>query len=596
MASSHPGASGDAVNAGPRHPWATVIAASVVALAIGFAPMPFWDEDEPRFAAIARTMLETGDWIVPTFNGTLAVDKPVLMHWCMAACCRLFGVGEIPARLPAALATVVAALALVWAGRRWFDTRTGVVAALAWVGCLLVGIEAHAATPDAILTALTTWMTVLAVDPWLGAAAAGAAGAGRRLSVARAATIGALGGLAVLCKGPVGFVGPLGVVVPFVWGLAFLERRDAAASIGGQAAAVLPAALATARFLRPLSMVAAMLAVGAPWYVAVGLRTGGAWPEGFFLVHNIGRFAAPMENHDGGILFHALAMLVGFYPWSCFLPFAVVVATHRATRRETPAAERRGLALGLVWLAVWVGTFSLAATKLPNYVLPAYPAAALVVAATATRLVDRGRLAMKGWLCWGLGWLVFGGVATAATILVATRYGLAGAAPAALVGAVPILGALACWLAARSGRFDPLAAMAATGLVFTALASGPAAARIAAANALPELVEAAHRHAGGRARISTYGQNTPNVVYYARGIVTEWRPEQAEEALADLAAGGDRVLLVTEEAYREIEGRLPPDTTVVARRRPLFKDGDFLVLAAGSPAGDRTATAGSLTR
>ncbi|MFM7075895.1 MAG: hypothetical protein ACKO3G_07500, partial [Planctomycetaceae bacterium] len=67
-------------------------------------------------------------------------------------------------------------------------------------------------------------------------------------------------------------------------------------------------------------------------------------------------------------------------------------------------------------------------------------------------------------------------------------------------------------------------------------------------------------------------------------------------ALADLAVGGDRVLLVTEEAYREIEGRLPPDTTVVARRRPLFKDGDFLVLAAGSPAGDRTATAGSLTR
>jgi len=559
--------------------------------------MPFWDEDEPRFAAIARTMLETGDWVVPTYNGTLAVDKPVLMHWCMAACYRVFGVGEIPARVPAALATVATALALLWAGRRWFDTRTGVIAALAWVGCLLVGIESHAATPDAILTALTTWMTVLAVDPRLGAAA-GATAAARpeRLSVLRAATIGALGGLGVLCKGPVGFVGPLGVVVPFLWGVEYLRRRDTAASIGRQCAMAIPAAVATARFLRPLVMVAAMLLVAAPWYVAVGVRTAGAWPEGFFLVHNIGRFAAPMENHDGGILFHVLTMLVGFFPWSCFLPLAVVLATHRVVRGAAPAAEREGLALALVWLGVWVVTFSLAATKLPNYVLPAYPAAALVVAATGTRLVDRGRVAMPGWMCWGLGWLVFGGVATTATVLVATRYGLAGAAAAALVGAVPILGAAACWLAARGGRTDPLTAMAATGLVFTALASGPAAARIAAANALPALLDEAHRHAGGRARISTYGQNTPNVVYYARGIVTEWRPEQSEEAIADLASGGDRVLLVTEEAYRSIEDRLPPSVEVVARRRPLFKDGDFLILAAGATAEPRHATTGSVKR
>ena len=581
----------------PKHPLVVVVAAAAVTLAVGFAPMPFWDEDEPRFAAIARTMLETGDWVVPMYNDTLAVDKPVLMHWCMAACYRLFGVSEIPARIPSALAALVTALALLRAGTVWFSPRTGVVAALAWIGCLLVGIESHAATPDAILTALTTWMTVLAAESLLGPNSTGSRGASLpRLPAGRAALIGALGGLAVLCKGPVGFVGPLAVILPWVTALAWQAGRDPSASVGRQMLAAIRAGLGAVAFIRPVILILAMLAVAAPWYVAVGLRTNGEWPAGFFLIHNVGRFAAPMENHSGGIFFHLVAMLVGFYPWSCFLPFSIVVATWRATRADTPAPERRGLGLGLLWLSVWVGAFSLAATKLPNYVLPAYPAAALVVAATATRLVDRGSVAMPRWLTAGLGWVVFGGIATTATILVASQHGLAGATSAALVGLVPILGAAACWWGARSGRFDPVAAMVGLSLVYTALAVGPAAARIAGANALPGLVEQAHRHAGGTARLSTYGQNTPNVVYYARGHVNEWRPEQADRALADLTSGGDRVLLVTEEGLRTIAPNLPSGTGIVGRVRPLFKDGDFLLIGRTDSAPARQAATESLTR
>lgn len=581
----------------PKHPLVVVVVAAAVTLAVGFAPMPFWDEDEPRFAVIARTMLETGDWVVPMYNDTLAVDKPVLMHWCMAACYRLFGVSEIPARIPSALAALATALALLRAGTVWFSPRTGVVAALAWIGCLLVGIESHAATPDAILTALTTWMTVLAAESLLGSNSTGPRGTSPpRLPAGRAALIGALGGLAVLCKGPVGFVGPLAVILPWVAALAWQAGRDPSASVGRQIRAAIRAGLGAVAFIRPLILILAMLAVAAPWYVAVGLRTNGAWPAGFFLIHNVGRFAAPMENHSGGIFFHLLAMLVGFYPWSCFLPFSIVVATWRATRADTPAPERRGLGLGLLWLSVWVGAFSLAATKLPNYVLPAYPAAALIVAATATRLVDRGSVAMPRWLAAGLGWVVFGGLATTATILIASQHGLAGATSAALVGLVPILGAAACWWGARSGRFDPLAAMVGLSLVYTGLAVGPAAARIASANALPGLVEQAHRHAGGTARLSTYGQNTPNVVYYARGHVNEWRPEQADRALADLASGGDRVLLVTEEGLRTIESNLPSGTGIVGRVRPLFKDGDFLLIGRTDSAPARQAATESLTR
>ena len=581
-----------------RHPLVVVVVAAAVTLAVGFAPMPFWDEDEPRFAAIARTMLETGDWVVPMYNDTLAVDKPVLMHWCMAACYRLFGVSEIPARIPSALAALATALALLRAGTAWFSVRTGVVAALAWIGCLLVGIESHAATPDAILTALTTWMTVLATEPLLRAATAGSQGTSMpRLSAGKAALVGALGGLAVLCKGPVGFVGPLAVILPWVTAIEWQARRDPSASVGRQMLTAIRAGFGSVAFIRPVILTLAMLAVAAPWYVAVGLRTNGEWPAGFFLIHNVGRFAAPMENHSGGIFFHLLAMLVGFYPWSCFLPFAIVVATWRATSTDASSLERRGLGLALLWLLVWVGAFSLAATKLPNYVLPAYPAAALVVAATATRLVNRGTVAMPRWLAAGLGWVVFGGVATVATILVVGRFGVAGATPAALVGLVPILGAAACWWGARSGRFDPLAAMVGLSLVYTGLAVGPAAARIAGANALPGLVEQAHRHAGGTARLSTYGQNTPNVVYYARGHVNEWRPEQADQAIADLSNGDSSILLVTEEGLRTIESNLPSGTGIVGRVRPLFKDGDFLLIGrTDAPASRQAAATESLTR
>ena len=147
-----------------RHVTLLVLLAAAAALVVGVNRTPLWDEDEPRFAAIARAMVESGDWVVPIYNDQVAVDKPVLMHWCMAAAMTVCGVNEFACRLPSILATLATALALVWAGRRWCDTATGALAALAYVGCLLVAIEAHAATPDAILVALTAWATLLAVD------------------------------------------------------------------------------------------------------------------------------------------------------------------------------------------------------------------------------------------------------------------------------------------------------------------------------------------------------------------------------------------------------------------------------------------------
>lgn len=579
-----------------RHPVAVVIVATTICLLVGFSATPFWDEDEPRFAAIARAMLETGDWVVPTYNGELAVDKPVLMHWCMALCAAVFGDSEFSARLPAAIATLLTALGLLRAGMRWFDAPTGMVAALAYVGCLLVGIESHAATPDAILVALTTWATILAVEPLLPDSRR--PGDRRHadlptISLGRATAIGGLLGAGVLCKGPIGFIGPLAVILPWV-GLVSLQRRLTRGEVTQPPlvrwlTATGAAAIDTLRSQRIGIVTLAMLAVAAPWYLTVAVRTAGAWPAGFFMVHNVGRFVAPMEKHSGSVLYHPLTMLVGFYPWSCFLPLAVVVAVWRVWKRSGSPALTNTLLLVLVWMAAWIGGFSAAATKLPNYILPAYPAAALLVAALGVEAVRRAEWPHPRWLASGLGWLAFGGLATAITVLVGTRFGLAGAEPAALVGLVPIAGAVAMVWCARRSHPAALAALVVTGLVYTGLAVGPAGGRIAAANRLPALIDAGHAHAGGTARVGTLGFLTPNVVYYSRGIVQNWEAPQADEIAAFLRSGPDAVLLVREDRLAELEAALPKDVGVVARERPLFRKHDFVIIGVTTHPQSRTA-------
>ena len=588
-----------------HHSQLFVAAVALVVLTSGFIGIPFWDEDEPRFAAIAQTMVETGDWTVPLFNGELAVDKPVLMHWCMAACFSVFGMNEIAARLPAALAALLTSLALLRLGTRCFSTATGIVAALAYLGCLLVAIEAHAATPDSILVALSTWATLLLVEPFLpdrrhqpGTKQPVQVNNASSVSMWHAGLAGSLLGLGVLCKGPIGYIGPLVVVMGWVWLVQCLSTEKEQPGGGQLKKQVLstlrhvffegiPAAFRTVQQTRLLTVTAAAILVAAPWYVSVGVQTDWEWTKGFFFVHNVGRFVAPMERHSGGLLFHPLTMLVGFYPWSCFLPLAIFGATRQLWKTwrqgQSPHIENLhapALSLLLLWMSVWVGGFSLAATKLPNYIMPAYPAAALLVAALAMEAVKRSAWLYPRWMGIGVGGIAFGGIATSVTILVGSFYGLTGSEPAAIIGLIPVAGAF--WLVWRSRQRPAYAVttMVFLGLLYSSLAVGPAAAWISRANTLPALIREAHAHAGGHARIGAYSQITPNLVYYAKGLVKRWAhdSDRAEKAAAFLLTGPDAVLVIPENQFNELSSFLPETAGVVGRARPLFKNQDFLLV------------------
>lgn len=562
------------------------LAASLVALAAGFGTAPFWDEDETRFVAIAQTMLDTGDWVVPIYNGTLAVDKPVLMHWSIASSFAAFGRSEITARIPAALATLLTALAVFHAGSRWFSPLAGVLAAMAYVGSLLVAIEGHAATPDAILVACLTWVTVLAADglaPLLSDSSEQrrqAAGLElQRIPLLQAVLIGGLTGLAVLCKGPVGFIGPLAVVFLWAWWAdadTHLLRRGTATSIGGIAVGLIQAGLRTAWRMRPLSLTVAMLAVAAPWYIAVSIRTAGAWPEGFFFVHNLHRFAAPMENHVGGVLYHPLTMLAGFFPWSCWLPLAMVLAGWRIWSRSLPGGTRAATMLIMAWLVIWVATFSAAATKLPNYVLPAYPAAALLVGSLAAEACRRHSWAHPRWVATGAVSLGLGGGILAAIVFAAIPYGLTDGEPVALLGLVPLAAAILILGPFRRRQQAALTTVAACGLVLTVLAVGPAATHLGRANRLPELVLTARDHSQGELTLAGYHQTSPAIICYAESVVGQWTtPEECRDYWRDHPDGH---LLVAEDRFADLQASLPDHIGVIDQARPLFREHDVLLL------------------
>ena len=112
-----------------------------------------WDIDEGLNAEAAREMLESGNWIVPTFNFQPRTAKPALLYWLQVAAYRQFGVNEFAARLPSAMAALAVVLLTYELGRRMFGAGTGLIAGIVLVTSIQFSILSHAATPDMLMLA-----------------------------------------------------------------------------------------------------------------------------------------------------------------------------------------------------------------------------------------------------------------------------------------------------------------------------------------------------------------------------------------------------------------------------------------------------------
>ncbi|MCC6418380.1 MAG: glycosyltransferase family 39 protein [Gemmataceae bacterium] len=421
-----------------------------------------WDVDEGRNSTAAYEMLESGNHVIPTFNGALRSHKPALLYWLQMAAYAVLGVNEFAARLPSALAALVSLLVVYELGRRLFGAPTGLLAGVVLGSTVMFPAAGRFANPDALLclfVLLTLACAWRAFDP--GAA---------RMSAGWAALAGAAAGLAVLAKGPSGLLLPEAVLVVF---LAWSGRL---------------------RMLWDRRVLLGFLTFGLvalPWYVWVGVDTKWQFLREFLLTHNLERALTPMENHGGPPYYYVLVLLVGFAPWSVFLGLAVWFGAWSALTRpwgwaaatwERAADREDGVKLADAyrflgsWCGVYLVAFSLATTKLPNYVLPICPAVALLTA----RFLDRwrrGAVAVpRPLLGTSIVALALVGVVTAVGLLLAGgaipmpfmrgRY-TQGVEVWAVLGAVPLLGAaLAAWCVRRQQRQRFVVTVAAVAVLF----------------------------------------------------------------------------------------------------------------------------------
>jgi 4-amino-4-deoxy-L-arabinose transferase-like glycosyltransferase len=476
-----------------------------------------WDVDEGNNASAAREMLEAETWIVPTFNYQLRVDKPALLYWLQIAAYRWLDINELAARLPSALASIVSVLLTYELGRRMFSATTGLLAGIILASNVAFTAAAHFANPDALLDAATL---AILFSFWSSFARNG-----RGWFI----PAGICSGLAMLAKGPVGLVLPSTVIGLFLFG-------------AGK--------LAVLRDRRVMAACLAFAVVAGPWYTWVAIDTKAEFLRGFFQRHNVGRFLSPMENHRGPLYYYVPVLALGFAPWSAFLPLAGWFSVGSRARQDTAATEsgselRLCYRLLWCWIGVYLVFFSAAATKLPNYILPIYPAVAILLA----RFFDRWRRCAILIPIWAfqlsIGGLALMGVGVVAGILIVSGViplprlqdrQFAQLGPWAGVGLFLVGSALAAWSCIRRQyRVGLIASVTAGAVFFVGSLAAYASVALDAYKAPRALVEAAQaRQTGCEVRVGAYQYFQPSLVFYCRREVQRLDSEKELQEFLDL--------------------------------------------------------------
>ncbi|MEO8601122.1 MAG: phospholipid carrier-dependent glycosyltransferase [bacterium] len=352
---------------------AVVLMAAALVYGVGTRGFALSEPDEARYGEIAREMLESGDWITPRLNYVVYFEKPPLVYWSSALAFAGLGQSEFAARLPVVLSAVLTLALTAWLARRLYGDATALLATGGLAVSPLFGVLAVALTLDMALTACITLAMVCAwhACAWQAEADEPRSVAARTRWV-RAAYVATA--LAMLVKGPVAAL-LIGAAV-FLYAVTHGGLRAVRAWLDWRAFAL-----------------AAVIAL--PWFVLVGLRNPGFWQ--FFIVdQHFTRFVSKRE-HGQPIWFFLPVLPVALAPWG-FVALADPVAPRAAW---DPRTWRPGTHFCAIWAAVIVVFFSLSASKLLTYVLPALPALSILCARLVLTNVDRGHVAgvkRIGWL------------------------------------------------------------------------------------------------------------------------------------------------------------------------------------------------------
>jgi len=366
---------------------------SLIAFLPGFFQIPPVDRDEAYFAQATKQMIETGDYVDIRYQDDVRYRKPVGIYWLQAAVVNTASALGMPDatttiwlyRVPALIGAIGAVLATYWCALAFVSRRGAVLAALMMMASGILGVEARLAKTDAVLLfTVVLAMSVLARV---------------YLAPRRNDPLPGLGSLAV-------FWTALAVSI--------LVKGPLILMVVGLAAATLCVLDRSARWLlalRPLPGIAWLLLLALPWFVAIYLRVGSKFLVGSVGQDMLSKVANSQETHGAPPGLYLVLFFATFFPASLLAGLAAPAVW--AVRRE-PAAR-----FLLAWLVPsWI-VFELVVTKLPHYVMPLYPAIAILIAgAVETKVLSRRPWLVRGVMWWFLGPVIISIVAVIGAIVI----------------------------------------------------------------------------------------------------------------------------------------------------------------------------------
>jgi len=503
-----------------------LLATTAVVYFYGLGRAPFVGADEPRYAQVAREMFQRGDAVTPTLGGRTWFEKPALVYWAAMAGYKLFGVAEWTARLGMACAGLLTVFLVGWIAKRveerevgradWLRLSAGATAATS-AGLIVFsrGVNFDVFVTMTVACALAFFFaaeleTALRARAWLLAGFYAGMGA------------------ALLAKGLIGVVIPVGVVA-----LYYLLRRR------------WPEMWKSAFWGFLITF-----AVAALWYAPVIARHGWTFVDEFFVKHHFARYLSNKYHHPQPFWFYFAIIPALMLPWSAFLASGVFQARRWNWRGGEDDALGKLRLFALAWVLFPLLFFSVSGSKLPGYILPALPGAALLAGERLAGFLrgEGGTRALR---------------ATAALMLCLTVAGVAyglketelSRACVALVAA-PVVAACAYMLFATRRLPGVLAAVGASFLT-TVLIVSCAAQHVAARESVRDLLRAANGRGYGASPILNLHTIERTSQFYAaeRLIYDKARggePHKFEgpgEVLEVARARGGAVLVIVPEEY-----------------------------------------------
>ncbi len=316
-----------------------------------------FDVDEAVFSEASREMISTGDYITPTYNFVPRYDKPILFYWFMSLAYKLFGVNEFAARFTSASFGALLVLMTFFFVRRVKGNAGAYLSALSLLLNLEFFVYSHSAVTDTTLTffiAASVYSFYLGVSEkngkwfipfWVAAA------------------------LATLTKGAIGTLFPVSVAFLYLAATKNLARlKDV---------------------FRPRYILLFLL-VSAPWFAAEFYVNRWDFFNAFIIKHHIKRFAEANSLHSGPFYYYIIVLLAGFFPWVMMLPGAL----YRGFKERLNAEDGLYL-LSAIWFVFVLVFFSISRTKLPNYIFPLFPCAAVLAGLYSSDIIARKAQAGK---------------------------------------------------------------------------------------------------------------------------------------------------------------------------------------------------------